>query len=48
VGQLIDLFPGHQVTATAFATAAWLLYPSRAYLPGKVRAFIDFLRPRLR
>jgi DNA-binding transcriptional LysR family regulator len=47
-GALVDLFPAHGVTATDFATAAWLLYPSRAYLPGKVRAVIDFLRPRLR
>jgi DNA-binding transcriptional LysR family regulator len=47
-GRLVDLFPAYQVTATDFATGAWLLYPSRAYLPGKVRAVIDFLRPRLR
>jgi len=43
-GRLIDLFPGYDVTATDFDTAAWLLYPSRAYLPRKVRAFIDFLK----
>ena len=47
-GALVDLFPGHRVTATDFDTAAWLLYPSRAYLPLKVRAFIDFVRARLR
>jgi DNA-binding transcriptional LysR family regulator len=47
-GGLVDLFPSHEVAAAAFGTAAWLLYPSRAYLPGKVRAMIDFLRPRLR
>ena len=47
-GRLIELFPHHEVTATDFAAAAWLLYPSRAWLPGKVRAVIDFLRPRLR
>ena len=43
-GRLIDLFPGHDVTATDFDTAAWLLYPSRAYVPIKVRAFIDYLK----
>ncbi len=43
-GALVDLFPDHEVTATTFDTAAWLLYPSRAYLPQKVRAMIDFLR----
>jgi DNA-binding transcriptional LysR family regulator len=43
-GALVDLFPDHAVTATDFATATWLLYPSRAYLPRKVRVVIDFLR----
>ncbi|KIC46229.1 LysR family transcriptional regulator [Tateyamaria sp. ANG-S1] len=47
-GTLVDLFPEHEVTATTFDTGAWLLYPSRAYLPTKVRAVIDFLRARLR
>ena len=46
-GALVDLFPNHAVTATSFDTAAWLLYPSRAYLPAKVRAVIDFLRARI-
>jgi DNA-binding transcriptional LysR family regulator len=43
-GRLVDLFPKHRVTATTFETAVWLLYPSRAFLPHKVRAMIDFLR----
>jgi DNA-binding transcriptional LysR family regulator len=46
-GALIDLFPGHEVTATSFDTAAWLLYPSRDHLPRKVRSAIDFLRAHL-
>jgi DNA-binding transcriptional LysR family regulator len=46
-GNLVDLFPSHAVTATSFDTGVWLLYPSRNYLPGKVRAMIDFLRERL-
>lgn len=46
-GTLIDLFPRHDVTATDFDTAAWLLYPSRAYVPRKVRAVIDFLKGHL-
>ncbi|WP_299283877.1 LysR family transcriptional regulator [uncultured Tateyamaria sp.] len=45
--RLIDLFPDHDVTATTYDTGAWLLYPSRAYLPTKVRAVIDFLRGRI-
>ncbi|MFL4468788.1 LysR family transcriptional regulator [Tateyamaria armeniaca] len=47
-GTLIDLFPAHDVTATAFDTGAWMLYPSRAYLPAKVRAVMDFLRRQVR
>jgi DNA-binding transcriptional LysR family regulator len=47
-GKLCDLFPQLQATATSFDTAAWLVYPSRAYLPEKVRAMADFLRQRFR
>jgi DNA-binding transcriptional LysR family regulator len=43
-GSLIDPFPDYTVSATNFETAAWLLYPSRTYLPTKVRIVIDFLR----
>lgn len=46
-GRLVDLFPAHRVTATTFDTAVWLLYPSRSFLPRKVRAMIDFLREKL-
>jgi DNA-binding transcriptional LysR family regulator len=46
-GRLVDLFPDHRVTATTFETAVWLLYPSRSFLPQKVRAMIDFLRSRI-
>jgi DNA-binding transcriptional LysR family regulator len=46
-GTLIDLFPERHATATTFDTAAWLVYPSRAFLPGKVRAMADFLRGHL-
>jgi DNA-binding transcriptional LysR family regulator len=46
-GRLVDLFPHHDVAATSFETAAWLLYPSRAHLPFKTRGMIDFLRQEL-
>jgi DNA-binding transcriptional LysR family regulator len=45
-GGAIDLFADHEVTATSFDTAAWLIYPSRAHLPLKTRAMIAFLRER--
>ena len=43
-GKLVRLFPDYQVTATDFNTAAWLLYPSRAYIPLKVRLFVKELK----
>ncbi|MGT2500057.1 substrate binding domain-containing protein [Bradyrhizobium guangxiense] len=45
--RLVDLFPDWQVTATTFDTAAYMLYPNRAFLPVKVRRTIDFLRRHL-
>ncbi len=44
VGTLVNVFPNYDVTATEFHAAAWLVYPSRAYVPLKVRVFIDFLK----
>ena len=43
-GTLVKVFSDYDVTATDFNTAAWLVYPSRAYVPRKVRVFIDFLK----
>lgn len=43
-GRLVDLFPEFHATATSFDTAAFLVYPHRAFLPNKVRVMIDFLR----
>jgi DNA-binding transcriptional LysR family regulator len=43
-GTLVNLFPDYQATATDFNTAVWIVYPSRAYVPLKVQAFIDFLK----
>ena len=46
-GRLVDVLPEYEAAATDFETAAWLLYPSRAYLPQKVRVTIDFLKARV-
>jgi DNA-binding transcriptional LysR family regulator len=46
-GRLVDVYPRHAATATTFDTAAWVIYPSRAYLPNKVRVMLDFLREKL-
>lgn len=47
-GALVDLFPTYTVTAALDDAAAWLLYPSRRYLPQKVRVFVDFLRQQFK
>lgn len=48
-GRLVNLFPEYEVAAAGFGfeTAAWLLYPSRAYVPRRVRAVIEFFKTRL-
>ena len=46
-GQLVELFPGYDCTATVFDTAAWALYPNRSYLAQRVRVMIDYLRQSL-
>ncbi len=48
LGTLVNVFPNYQVTATDFNTAVWLVYPSRNYVPLKVRVFIDFLKNSIR
>jgi DNA-binding transcriptional LysR family regulator len=45
--RLVHMLPAYAVAATTFETGAWLVYPSRAYLPSKVRVMIDFLKQRL-
>lgn len=47
-GRLVDLLPDWEASAESFDTAAWLLYPSRAYVPVKTRVFIDHLRQQVR
>ena len=43
-GRLITVLPSYRVTATDFQTSAWLVYPSRTYIPLKVKVFISFLK----
>lgn len=43
-GRLQKCLPSYRVTATRFDTAAWLVYPSRSFLPQKVRVAIDFFK----
>ncbi|MCV0428059.1 MAG: LysR family transcriptional regulator [Roseibium sp.] len=46
-GRLINLFPEFDCAPAEFDTSAWVLYPSRSYLPQKVRVMIDFLKEEL-
>ena len=43
-GALEDLFPSHDVSAGQFDSAAWIMYLSKAYVPRRLRVFIDHLR----
>lgn len=47
-GQLVRLFSEYSVTATDFNGAIWLLYPSRDYLPLKVKVFNQFMFEKVR
>jgi DNA-binding transcriptional LysR family regulator len=47
-GTLVELLPDYRATASEFDLAAWMLYPSRSYLPQKVRVFADFLKEKFR
>lgn len=47
-GRLLDPFPSYEVATIDFNTAVWILYPSRNYLPNKVRNMIDFLKQNLK
>ncbi len=45
--RIVPALPGWVATTARFGTGAWLLYPSREWLPAKTRATIDWLRARL-
>ncbi|RKH07029.1 LysR substrate-binding domain-containing protein [Corallococcus carmarthensis] len=42
-GTRVDLFPAYDVTATEFDATVSVVYPSRSFLPAKVRVFVDHL-----
>ena len=45
--KLAKVLPDYEVTATDFNPIAWPIYPSRCYVPLKVRVLIDFLKEHL-
>ena len=47
-GALTDLFPDFEFDAGDKDPAAWFVYPSRLYVPLKVRRFIDFTTTALK
>ena len=46
-GRLVNVFSDYAITATNFDTAAWFVYPSKRYMPLKVKVFMDFLKQSL-
>ncbi len=46
-GKLIELLEDYKVTATDFGSAAWVLYPSKEFVPTKVKLFNEFLKREL-
>ncbi len=42
--ELIPILKPYKVTPTEFDSAAWIIYPSREYVPLKVQKFVDFLK----
>jgi len=46
-GRLVELLPGYEITGAHARTSAWLVYPSKHYLPLKARVTIDFLKREL-
>lgn len=47
-GSLVQLFTSYEIAMADFDNAVWLVYPSRKYLPLKVRVFIDFMKEKFR
>lgn len=47
-GALVPLLSEWQATLSDFGAAAWMVYPSRSYLPRKVRALADFLKEKFK
>ena len=45
-GDLVVLLDNYEVAVNAFDAAAWLVYPSRRFVPARVRAFADWLVAR--
>lgn len=43
-GEMVNVFPDHQISAENFDEGVWLTYPSKRYLPSNTRALIDFLK----
>lgn len=47
-GRLVPLFADWEATATGFESGAWALYPSRSFMPTRLRVMLDFLKTELR
>lgn len=43
-GELLQVLKSFEATPTDFGSAAWLVYPSKEYLPARTRLFIDCIK----
>ena len=48
IGTLVPLFRDLEASISGFDTAAWVVYPSRKYVPARLRVFIDHLKSQPR
>lgn len=46
-GSLIHVLPDYEAAISSFDRAGWLVYPTRRYVPLKLRAMIEFLKNQL-
>lgn len=46
--KLVQLLKSYEVTPTDFGAAAWMLYPSRDYVPLKVKHFVEFISSEIK
>lgn len=46
--KLVQLLDKYEMSPTDLGAAAWVLYPSKDFVPSKVKLFVDFLRNEIR
>lgn len=42
-GRLVQVLEDYEVTATEFGASIWCIYPTREFMPAKIKAFVELL-----